>query len=298
MKTMLFIYNPTSGKGRITGKLDELLNIFARAGFLVTVWPTQEKGDAARVAYELGGTVDQVVCCGGDGTLSETVSGLTRLERPPRLGFIPLGTTNDCATTLRLPREPEKAAQLAAGGGIARPWDVGELNGRSFAYIAAFGAFTEVSYETPQDLKNAFGHLAYIMAGIAALPSIVPYHMKVKYNDKTVEGDFLYGMVCNTVSVGGVKALPTDRVSLDDGLFEVILVRRPTDWAELTESLQALIRQTPPPETGALISFRAARVEFISSQPVPWTLDGERGGAHETAVVENHRHALTVLQGE
>ncbi len=220
-----------------------------------------------------------------------------QLDHPPVLGYIPFGSTNDCATTLRLPRDPVKAAQTASETGVPRPWDIGRLNGRPFVYVAAFGAFTEVSYDTPQDLKNTFGHLAYVMAGIASLPSITPYHLRIECDDQVLEDDFFYGMVCNTISVGGMKALPTDRVVLDDGLFEVILVRKPTSITDLTDSLQALIRQEPP-QSGAVLSFHASHLKFTAEKPIPWTLDGEYGGSHEINVVENCRQALTVMQGD
>jgi len=298
MKELLFIYNPTSGKGKVKGELAAILDTFTKAGYLVTVRPTQDKGDAARIARELGGQFDRVICSGGDGTLSETAAGLVQLEHPPVLGYVPFGSTNDCAATLHLPKKVLDAAALAAGDAVPRPWDVGKLNGRPFIYVAAFGAFTEVSYDTPQDLKNTFGHLAYVMAGIASIPSITPYHMKLEADDQEVlEDDFFYGMVCNTISVGGVKALPTDKVEVDDGKFEVILVRKPSSIADVTASLQALIRQAPL-EDGALLSFHASRIKLTCDRPVPWTLDGEYGGSHEVNEVENCRQALRIIQGE
>lgn len=297
MQTLLFIYNATSGKGKIPSELSTILDAFTKSGYLVTAYPTQSKGDATRVARELGAQFDRVVCAGGDGTLSETVSGLMELEHPPVLGYVPAGSTNDCAATLRLPRDAGKAAALAAGEGIPRPLDIGKLNGQPFVYVAAFGAFTEVSYDTSQDLKNTFGHLAYIMAGIASIPSITPYHIKVEYDGQEIEDDFFYGMVSNTISVGGMKSLPTDRVVLDDGLFEVILVKRPVSILELAAGLQALIRQTPV-DKSAVISFHASKLKFTSAKPIPWTLDGEYGGSHEVNVVENCRRAITVVQGD
>lgn len=299
MNTLLFIYNPFSGKSRVGGELSHIVDTFTKAGYLVTSYPTQAKGDATRVAREMGGDFDRVVCAGGDGTLSETVAGLMELEQPrrPVLGYIPVGSTNDCATTLGLPLDTGKAACVAAEEGVPRPWDIGTLNGRPFVYVAAFGAFTEVSYDTPQELKNTFGHLAYVMAGIASLSSITPYHLKVEYDGKELEDDFYYGMVCNTISVGGMKALPTDRVVLDDGLFEVILVKRPVSIMELAAGLQALIRQAPV-EGGAVISFHASHLRFTSEKPIPWTLDGEYGGSQQVNVVENLRRAITVVQGK
>ena len=242
MKRMLFVYNPTAGKGAAASHLSMMVDTFTKAGWLTAVYPTQGKQDATRAVRELGAYYDRVVCCGGDGTLSETAAGLMGLSRPPVLGYIPSGSTNDCAATLHIPRSYKKAAELAAGEKELLRWDIGSLNGQSFVYVAAFGAFTEVAYDTPQDLKNTFGHLAYIAAGIASIPSITPYHLKVEFDGQTLEDDFFYGMVCNTDSVAGMKNLPTDRIVLDDGLFEVILVRKPMNIWEIGVGLQTLLR--------------------------------------------------------
>ena len=249
------------------------------------------------MARELGSYYDRVVCCGGDGTLSETAAGLLELSRPPLLGYIPSGSTNDCGATLRIPRGYKKAAELAAGDEEPLRWDIGTLNQQPFVYVAAFGAFTEVSYDTPQDLKKTFGHLAYIMAGIASIPSITPYHMKVEYDGQVLEDDFFYGMVCNTYSVAGMRNLPTDRVELDDGLFEVILVRKPMSIGEIGAGLQALLRPGAVEEGSALLSFHASQLKFTSEKPIPWTIDGEYGGSHEVSQVQNHRQALAILSG-
>ena len=298
MKSLLFIYNPTSGKSKLPGELAAVLDVFTKAGYLVTTYPTQCKGDAARAARELGSTFDLVVCSGGDGTLSETVSGLMELDQRPPLGYIPAGSTNDCAKSLRLPKDMTKAAALVVSDRAPRPWDVGTLNGKPFVYIAAFGAFTEVSYDTPQELKHAFGHLAYVLAGIVSIPSITPYHLKVEYDGKVIEDDFFYGMVCNTVSVGGMKTLHSDQVVLDDGLFEVVLVKRPLSLMELANGIQALFHQSPTEEGSALLSFRTSKVTFTCDKPIPWTLDGEYGGNELVNVVENHSKAITIYQGE
>lgn len=297
MKRMLFLYNPTAGKGAAASHLSAMVDIFTKAGWLVAVYPTQEKKDATRVVRELGSYYDRVVCCGGDGTLSETAAGLLELSRPPLLGYIPTGSTNDCAATLHIPRSYKKAAELAAGEQGALRWDIGTLNRQPFVYVAAFGAFTEVAYDTPQDLKNTFGHLAYIMAGIASIPSITPYRLKVEYDGQTLEDDFFYGMVCNTDSVAGMKNLPTDRIDLGDGLFEVILVKKPMNIGEIGAGLQALLRPGAVEEGSALLSFHASRLKFVSEKPIPWTIDGEYGGSHEVSEVENHRQALAILSG-
>jgi YegS/Rv2252/BmrU family lipid kinase len=220
MNQLLFIYNPTSGTGRVKEALAPILDVFAKAGWLTTAYPTQCKGDAARVVRELAPQFDRIVCAGGDGTLSEAASGLMDLEDPPPLGYIPFGSTNDCATTLKLPRKPREAALVASGTGRPLPMDIGMLNDTVFVYVAAFGAFTKVAYDTPQDLKNTFGHLAYIFAGIASLPTIAPYHMMVEYDGQTLEDDFYFGMVSNSQSIGGLKPPKAEQVVLDDGHFD------------------------------------------------------------------------------
>ena len=297
MKRMLFVYNPTAGKGAAASHLSMMVDTFTKAGWLTAVYPTQGKQDATRVVRELGAYYDRVVCCGGDGTLSETAAGLMGLSRPPVLGYIPSGSTNDCAATLHIPRSYKKAAELAAGEKELLRWDIGSLNGQSFVYVAAFGAFTEVAYDTPQDLKNTFGHLAYIAAGIASIPSITPYHLKVEFDGQTLEDDFFYGMVCNTDSVAGMKNLPTDRIVLDDGLFEVILVRKPMNIWEIGAGLQTLLRPGEVEEGSALLSFHASQLKFTSEKPIPWTVDGEYGGSHQVSLLQNHRQALTILSG-
>lgn len=295
MKTLLFIYNASSGKGKIASALEDILDVFTKAGYLATAYPTQSKGDATRAARELGPQFDRVVCAGGDGTLSETVAGLMTLNRPPVLGYVPAGSTNDCAATLRLPRDPVKAAELAAFSQNPRPWDIGRLNGRSFVYVAAFGAFTDVSYATPQTFKNAFGHLAYVLNGVSKLGSLKSYPLRVEHEGGVIEDEFIYGMVSNTVSVGGFKGLDPKMVVLDDGLFEVMLVKLPRTVAELNTIVNALLQQKPD---GNVIGFHASQVRFTSPFPLPWTLDGEFGGDPCVAEVKNLPQAVILMQGK
>jgi YegS/Rv2252/BmrU family lipid kinase len=297
MNQLLFIYNPTSGTGQVKGALAPVLDVFTKAGWLTTSYPTQCKGDAARVVRELGPRFDRVICAGGDGTLSEAVAGLTGLPDPPPLGYIPFGSTNDCATTLHLPRKPREAALVAAGTGVPVPIDTGRLNGRPFIYVAAFGAFTKVAYDTPQELKNTFGHLAYIFAGIASLPTIAPYHMRVEFDGQSLEDDFFFGMVSNSQSIGGLKPPKAERVVLDDGLFEVTLVKKPLKLADLTDGLQALVSLSPAERSGALVQLQARQLTFICEQPVPWTVDGEFGGSQTVNRVENCQKALNIIRG-
>lgn len=296
LKRLLFIYNPTSGTGKINTQLSTVVDTFTKAGWLTTAYPTQEKGDAARVVRELGSSFGRIVCAGGDGTLSEVAGSLLSLESPPPLGYIPFGSTNDCAATLHLPKGTKQATLAAAGAGSLTPIDMGMLNDQPFVYVAAFGAFTNVAYDTPQDLKKTFGHLAYIFGGIASLPTIAPYRIKVEYDGNSLEDEFYFGMVSNSLSIGGLKTPKSDQVVLDDGLFEVTLVKKPLSLADLANGLQALINLSPA-DGGALIQFQASSLTFTCQQPIPWTIDGEFGGCQPVNHVINRQKALEIIQG-
>ena len=296
MNRLLFIYNPASGTGQVKTALAQVLDVFTKAGWVTTSYPTQCRGDAARVTRELGAGFARIICAGGDGTLSEVVSALAEMKDPPPLGYVPFGSTNDCAATLRLPRKPRESALVAAGTGVALPMDIGRLNGRPFVYVAAFGAFTKVAYDTPQELKNTFGHLAYIFAGIASLPTIAPYHMAVEYDGQTLEDDFYFGMVSNSQSIGGIRPPTAKQVVLDDGLFEVLLVKKPLSLADLTDGLQALVTKPAADRSGALVQFQARQLTFTCQQPVPWTVDGEFGGSQTVNRVANSQKALKIIR--
>ncbi|MCD7928146.1 MAG: YegS/Rv2252/BmrU family lipid kinase [Oscillospiraceae bacterium] len=296
LKKLLLIFNPTAGKGAIRGHLTGVVDALTKGGWLVTAYPTQSKGDARRATVTLGEEYERIVCCGGDGTLSETIAGLLELERPPALGYLPAGTTNDFARNLHLPKGLEEAARTVASH-PARPCDVGMFNGTSFVYVAAFGAFTSVSYDTPQEAKNIFGHLAYVLGGISQLGAIKSYELTIRHDGGSLEGEFIYGMASNTVSVGGFKGLPIGQVCLDDGLLEVLLVRRPRTLPELNSIIQALLHQQLP-ANGMVVSLHTARLRLESTVPLPWTLDGEYGGDHEVAEIENLPQAIRLIQGE
>lgn len=298
MKKLLFIYNAHAGRQRARNSLADMLDVFAREGYEITAHPTQSRGDAAETAAR-SQKYDRVVCCGGDGTLNETVAGLMRLpaEKRPVLGYVPTGTTNDFSRNMNLPRGMAAMAEVACGG-VPRACDLGVTDGRYFTYVAAFGLFTDVSYSTPQATKNLLGHFAYVLEGAGRLVNIPSYHMKVETPDGvTVEDDYIYGMVGNTVSVGGLVNLPRDKVQLDDGVFEVLLIRQPKnakDWQDILTSLttQKLV------EGGAVTGFPARKVTFTCDQPVSWTLDGEFGGEREVTVIENLPRAFVLAQGK
>ena len=260
------------------------------------------------MAGALSAGFERVVCCGGDGTLNETITGLmvTPEHLRPVLGYIPTGTTNDFSRNIALPRGTEKLARVACGGvphAIDLGWTAGGERGagRWFTYVAAFGLFTDVSYNTPQSAKNLLGHTAYLIEGASRLASIQSYHMKAEGGGRCVEGDFIYGMVGNTVSVGGLVNLPRSMVKLDDGLFEVLLIRTPKSAIDYQTVIHALMSQEIPMEEegdSLLVGFPAGEVTFTCDTPVPWTLDGEFGGEHTTLRVENRQQAVTLACGK
>ena len=297
MKKLLLIYNPHSGKGKIHSWLSPIIAQLSQAGWLVTACPTSGPGDAVQLAFGLGRDYERVVCCGGDGTLNEVVSGLCQLEHFPALGYIPTGTTNDFSRNLALPKSMEAAAAVA-GAGHPVLYDIGQLNQRSFVYIAAFGAFTDVAYDTPQQFKSLFGHLAYVLEGAARLPNLKSYSLIVEHDGQQEEGDFLFGMVSNTVSVGGFSVLANDQVKLDDGLFEVVLIRAPKTPSALQGLIRALATQDPDQSNGSVLGFHAASLTVTCKDPLPWTLDGEFGGSPTVAHIKNHPQALPIVCGK
>ena len=296
MRRMLFIYNPHAGKGRVKTRLADLQDAFARAGWLIIAHPTQGPGDAAAAAAELGGSVDRVVCCGGDGTLHEVISGLMALKHRPEIGYIPAGTTNDFSRNLRLPRGMDARAETAAAG-CPRLVDVGRFNDQYFIYVAAFGAFTDVSYDTPQSFKNLFGHLAYVLEGAARLPNLHSYHLTVESDAGREEGDFIYGMVSNTVSVGGFQSRGHN-VSLDDGLFEVVLIRFPQNPAQFQSILTYLMQGGTGDAGGMVTQLRTANLRVTSQAPLPWTLDGEYGGDPTDTRIQVVKQTVSIVYGK
>ncbi len=291
---LLFIVNPNSGKGEMRLHVVDCVDQFVKADYEVTLYTTQKAGDATRIVATRGSDFDLIVCSGGDGTLNETVGGLMQLAEKPALGYIPSGTTNDFASSLQIPKKPLDAAALILNG-MPSSVDVGSFNGRYFTYVAGFGAFTEVSYSTPQNTKNALGRLAYILEGIKSLPTLRNYHVRVESESQSVEGDFIFGMVTNATTVGGFKGIIANDVGLDDGLFEVFLVKAPTNPIELQMVFNEIL--VSPEQCKFVTRFKAQHVRFVSDIEVPWTLDGEFGGAPQVAEIVNHQKALHLFVG-
>ena len=291
---MLLVINPKSGKNQIKPYLCDIIDLYVSNGYTVTVHTTRYAKDARWIVRETSHNYDIVVCAGGDGTLDEVCSGLMDSDSKALLGYIPAGTTNDFAKSLGIASKVMSAAQTVITG-MPFACDLGEFNNVPFIYVAAFGVFTQVSYQTPQSMKNMIGHMAYIIEGMKSLATIKPQHAVVTYEDQVIEDDFIFGMVSNSVSVGGFKALTPDGVALDDGLYEVLLVypvENPMELQWLGNDL--LTRNT---ESNRFVYFRTAHISFSAQEEVPWTLDGEFGGATRQAEIINHSRAVTFATG-
>ena len=290
-KTMLFIFNPKAGKEGIHSALLDIIDLFNRNGYEVIAHATQYSRDAYETVLEYVSRVDLIVCSGGDGTLDEVVTGIMEKNSKVPLGYIPAGSTNDFANSLFIPKNMIEAAKNILEGQIYR-CDIGRFNRQTFAYIAAFGLFTDVSYQTDQGLKNVLGHAAYLLEGFKRLFDIKYYHMKVESEELTAEEDFIYGMITNSRSVGGFKNLTGKYVDMNDGLFEVTLIKMPRTPAELQEILRALMSNED--DTDLIYSFKSRKLVISSDEEVPWTLDGEYGGNHKKVEIENHHEALNL----
>ena len=295
MKRLLFIYNPHAGKELLKPKLSDVIDIFVKAEYEVVVYPTQAYRDAyKKVKKYKAEDYDLVVCSGGDGTLDEVVTGMMKRDPDTRtpIGYIPTGTTNDFASSLHIPRKLLEAADNAVNGTVFA-CDVGKFNKGIFVYVAAFGLFTDVSYETKQSMKNALGHLAYVLEGAKRLFNITSYKIKVTHDGETIEDEFIYGMVTNSRSVGGVRNMIGDQVGFNDGLFEVTLIKTPKNPIELQEIITALM--TKQMDSKYVYAFKSGHVTFESIEEIPWTLDGEYGGEHDEVVIENLNKELQIM---
>lgn len=294
MKKMLFIYNPMAGKEQIKNKLSDIVQVLCSGGFEVTIFATQGKEDATNIVAERGGAFDYVVCSGGDGTMNEVTSGLMQIEQEnrPICGYIPAGTVNDFASTLKIPKIMKKAANLIVEGSVFR-CDIGQFNDKYFTYVSGFGAFTEVSYQTPQEWKNALGKAAYFIEALKHIPDIKTHHMKIEYSGNIVEDNFMLGLVSNSVSVAGYKAYSKMDIMMDDGMFEALFIKEIRNPLELQAALNALMSKNF--DTERFLQFSASNIKIISDDEVQWTLDGEDGGVFREVTMTNHQYALPII---
>ncbi|MDO4805121.1 MAG: YegS/Rv2252/BmrU family lipid kinase [Lachnospiraceae bacterium] len=290
---ILLIYNPRAGKGLFVPKLADVVDMFVKAGYRVEVHPTQKQGDAIKVARRVSGYIDLLVVAGGDGTLGEVVTGLVASGRDMPIGYIPVGSTNDYAFSLNMSSSILEATGDIVGG-EPQAVDIGRFNNKIFVYVAAFGLFTDVSYDTNQDMKNLFGHLAYIFEGMRRIGDIKTYPLHVEVEGNVHEGDYIYGMVTNSVSVGGFRGMTGKDIYLDDGVFEMMLIHTPTNPMELNELITALM--TGDPESTSMIEYyHTDHIEISSSESIPWTLDGEYGGKHSNVVIQNMKQRVRMI---
>lgn len=293
MKKILMIVNPVAGKKKVNRYVSDIVSLFNRAGYVVMVHITEGPGDGKSQILRHAKHLDLVVCCGGDGTFNETVSGILDSGVDIPVGYIPAGSTNDFANTLGLAANPLKAAQQIIDG-TPTALDIGQLVDQRFTYVASFGAFTRASYSTPQNAKNTLGHTAYLLEGLTELSNIHKIPLKMELDTETIEGEYIFGAICNSTSVAGVLKLDPNRVDLQDGLFEVLLIRAPKDLAELTVCIHALSTQTY--ESSSMITFRSSKnVTITAEEELAWSLDGEGYNSGNTAKIQNMHLAIRIV---
>ncbi len=298
MDSTLLIVNPVSGKGRVRNILMDILSTLCAGGESVRVCVTEKRGDASDFAEKYGAGLKRVVCTGGDGTLNEVISGLMRLEPEsrPEISYIPLGTTNDMATSLSIPKTPKDAIENLSSYSERRLLDVGQLGRDYFGYVAAFGTFTNVPFTTPQAAKNTWGYLAYLVEALGQLTDITTHHTRIHYDGGYIEGDILFGFVTNTLTVaGGIVKFDEENVSLDDGLFEVLLIRKPRNLAELNVTLGNILKRNFNSDNVTLL--HTGRISFAFDDEVQWTRDGEDGGIYRNVDIVNHHRAVRISVG-
>lgn len=291
-KRLLLIINPHSGTKRANKYLTDIISVFNAGGWECTVYTTAGQGDGTRIVMDKFTECDLVVCIGGDGTFNEIIAGVMQCGKSLPIGYIPSGSTNDFANSLKLPKNILKAARTIANGSPQK-YDTGLFGDRYFTYVASFGAFTKTSYSTPQNIKNALGHLAYILEGIKDLPSIHPEHLRIEANGEIYEDDYIFGAISNSTSVGGILTLDPKTVDMNDGLLEILLIRSPKNIVELNECIIAL--QTRNFSSKMITFFSTDQAIVHADSSMDWTLDGEYEQGHELVVVRNVHDAFQLI---
>lgn len=291
-KKLLMIVNPRAGRSRSHGPLFDAAAILSEGGYAITIHRTTAQGDARETVTRMGKDYDVVVAVGGDGTLNEVIAGLRKLEDPPILGYLPHGSTNDFASGLAIPANPAQAAQKLLNG-RERLLDTGLFNDRPFAYVGSFGAFSHTSYAAPQNIKNALGHFAYILAGVKDLDTLRPYRVKLTADGENLDGDYLFGAIFNSTSIGGVMKIDPQQVVLDDGKFELLLIPTPKTPLELQHLVQFLGNQQL--DQDGVVFRHVSRLHLETEEDLPWTLDGEYAPSVPAADVEIARRSIRIL---
>ncbi|NLM74662.1 MAG: YegS/Rv2252/BmrU family lipid kinase [Clostridiaceae bacterium] len=295
MKKAAIVFNPCAGLKRANKYIGDIQELFKKYGYENNVYLTEKSGDGTKLTKEHAQDVDIVVCIGGDGTLNEVISGMLETGVKKPIGYIPAGSTNDFASSLKLARDIMKAARDIMEG-KPQKFDVGCFNGRYFSYIASCGVFTKASYSTPQPRKNIFGHLAYVLEGIKEIPHIQPVHLRVEANGQIYEDNYLFAGVCNSTSVGGILTLDSKKVNMNDGKFELILIKTPGNIAQLGQIIIALKNQDYETE---MIEFCSAESFIVhSSEKTDWTLDGEYSKGSDIIEIKNLHNAVEIIVNE
>ena len=295
MKKLLLVMNPYAGTRKANRYLPEIISIFNRAGYDVHTYVTAATGDATDLITRRGAEMDLIVCIGGDGTFNETITGLMRCGAKIPIGYIPAGSTNDFASSLHLSTNILEAAQDIVRG-TPVPYDVGKFGDRYFSYVASFGAFTRTAYTTPQNIKNALGHTAYLLEGIQELSQIKNIHLRFETDSEIIEDDFIFGAISNSTSIGGLLTLDPKQVDMGDGKFELLLVRSPKDLSEVSECIRAL--QSQKYNCNMITFLSSSHVRVTAPADMPWTLDGERADGQEHILAENLHLAITLMQNK
>lgn len=294
MKTpLMMIINPAAGRGGYKKNLPEALKMLSDAGYAVSVFFTERRGHATELAAEYGAGFEKLLVLGGDGTLAEAIAGLMSMEVRPQVGYIPIGTANDIARTVGLTKNDIQEGVRRFLRGEPKAFDTGRRDGGYFNYVAAFGAFTEVSYGTPQEFKKQLGEAAYLIGAAKSLSKLKSRHVRVEHDGGELEGEFLYGGVSNAYSVGGVVDLPRDEIDLGDGLHELIMVKKLPSAAALASLAAKVLNHDYSSEYIVLLHTKRAR--FIFDEPETWSFDGEDGGAHSDISFENCPRAIQLI---
>jgi len=292
MKNNLIIINPCSGKKKANKYLTSIIDVFTKAGYMSTVLTTTKRGDGTMYAAEYAGNADLVTCIGGDGTFNEVIAGMVEKDHKVPIGYIPAGSTNDFASSLKLSSGIVKAAKDIVEGERV-PLDVGSFNGRKFSYVASFGAFTQTSYATPQNVKNALGHLAYILEGVTSIGSIKKEHMCIEADGVIYEDEYIFGAISNSTSLAGILTLKPEYVDMGDGLFELLLIKSPKNILEITEIVHMLTTQNY--ESSMITFVNAKEFKIHASKEIPWSLDGEYQEGCDEIHVENLHNAIEIM---
>ena len=291
-RKLLFIVNPRAGRSKSRSPLFDAISVFSEAGYLTSLHKTSAPGDASVTAAREGEEYDLIVAAGGDGTLNEVITGLMRLEKRPPLGYLPQGSTNDFAASLQISGNPVTAARAIVRN-VPRMLDIGQWNERYFVYVASFGAFVKSSYSAPQAAKNALGHFAYILEGMKDLNTLRPYRIRLTADGEVLDGEYLFGAVCNSTSIGGLMKLDPERVVLDDGKFEMLLIPNPKTAQDLQNLVLALLDQHYDRE--GLVFRHVSSIHLETEQDLPWSLDGEYAASSPVVDIENRQQSLTML---